>query len=94
MIAIPPDDLFAELEEENPEALLADGFESCLLGYTCNQHHPVVAVYDLAACVQKLMQDGMSEDDAVEYLSFNTLGAYVGPNGPLFVRTSDAAQSA
>jgi hypothetical protein len=87
MIAIPPEDLFADLAEENPEALLADGFEDALIGYTCNHHHPVVAVYDLNACVQKLMEDGLSEDEAVEYLSFNTLGAYVGQDGPLFVRT-------
>lgn len=89
MIALPSDDLFDDLAEENPEALLADGFESCLLGYTCNHHHPVVAVYDLGQCVRKLMDDGLSEDEAVEYLSFNTLGAYVGFNGPLFVRTKD-----
>lgn len=89
MIALPSDDLFDDLAEENPEALLADGFESCLLGYTCNHHHPVVAVYDLGQCVRKLMDDGLSEDEAVEYLSFNTLGAYVGVNGPLFVRTKD-----
>lgn len=89
MIALPSDDLFDDLAEENPEALLADGFESCLLGYTCNHHHPVVAVYDLGLCVRKLMDDGLSEDEAVEYLSFNTLGAYVGVNGPLFVRTKD-----
>lgn len=89
MIALPSDDLFDDLAEENPEALLADGFEACLLGYTCNHHHPVVAVYDLGLCVRKLMDDGLSEDEAVEYLSFNTLGAYVGVNGPLFVRTKD-----
>ena len=89
MIALPSDDLFDDLAEENPEALLADGFESCLLGYTCNHHHPVVAVYDLGQCVRKLMDDGLSEDEAVEYLSYNTLGAYVGVNGPLFVRTKD-----
>jgi hypothetical protein len=89
VIAQPSDDLFDDLAEENPEALLADGFESCLLGYTCNHHHPVVAVYDLGQCVRKLMDDGLSEDEAVEYLSFNTLGAYVGVNGPLFVRTKD-----
>jgi len=56
VIAQPSDDLFDDLAEENPEALL---------------------------------DDGLSEDEAVEYLSYNTLGAYVGPDGPLFVRTKD-----
>jgi hypothetical protein len=90
MIALPNDDLLADLADENPEALLADEFEDALIGYTANLHHPVVAVYDLGLCVRKLMDDGLSEDEAVEYLSFNTLGAYVGENGPLFVRTKDA----
>jgi hypothetical protein len=89
MIAQPPDDLMEDLAEENPEALRADGFEDCVLGYTCNHHHPVVAVYDLGKCIRRLMDDGLSEEEAVEYLSFNTLGAYVGPHGPLFVRTKD-----
>lgn len=80
------DEWFEELGEENPGALLADGFEEAFLGTTVNHHHPVVAVYDYEQCVQILMRDGMSEDDALEYLSFNTLGAYVGASGPLFVR--------
>lgn len=28
----------------------------------------------------------MTPEEADEYLSFNTLGAYVGGNGPLYVR--------
>lgn len=86
MIAKADDDWFADLADENPEALLADGFEDAFVGYTVNHHHPVVAVYDYEHCVEILTQDGMSEEDAMEYLSFNTLGAYVGPHGPLFVR--------
>jgi hypothetical protein len=30
----------------------------------------------------------MAHEEAEEYLSFNTLGAYVGENGPLYVRFS------
>lgn len=80
------DEWFDELAADNPEALLADGLEEAFVGHTVNHHHPVVAVYDYEKCVQILMQDGMTEDDAMEYMSFNTLGAYVGPHGPLFVR--------
>lgn len=86
MIAKADDDWFAELADENPEALLADGFEEAFIGHTVNFHHPVVAVYDYEHCVEILQNDGMSEEDAMEYLSFNTLSAYVGPHGPLFVR--------
>lgn len=76
-----------ELSEQNPNALLADGLEDALVGYTVNHHHPVVAVYDIDRCVEVLVgRDGMTPEAADEFLSFNTLGAYVGESGPLFVR--------
>lgn len=87
MIARGPE-LTEQLAEENPEALLADGFEDALIGITANHHHPVVAVYDLDKCVEILITGGMTADEAEEYLSFNTLGAYVGEHGPLFLRTT------
>ena len=73
--------------EINPDALLADGLESALVGYTVNHHHATVAVYDVDKCVQVLVdRDGMTHEGADEFLDFNTLGAYVGENGPLFVK--------
>jgi hypothetical protein len=74
------------LAELNPDALLADGLEAAYIGHTINFHHAHVAVYDYRRCVAILVgRDGMTEDEADEYLSFNTLDAYVGPNGPLFI---------
>lgn len=79
--------IYEDLADQNPEALVADGFEDAFCGYTLNYHHPVVAVYDANACIQILVaRDGMSEEEAEEYLAFNTFSAYVGENGPLFVR--------
>jgi hypothetical protein len=75
------------LAEANPDALLADGLEAALVGYTVNHHHPHVAVYDIDKCVDVLVErDGMTAEEADEFLSFNTLGAYVGENGPIYVR--------
>jgi hypothetical protein len=74
------------LEELNPEALLADGLESAYVGFTINFHHQNVAVYDYRKCIGILVdRDGMTEEEADEFLAFNTLDAYVGPNGPLFI---------
>jgi len=74
------------LAEMNPEALLADGLEEALIGFTLNHHLSPVAVYDYALCIRVLVdRDSMSEEEADEYLSFNTLGAYVGQNGPIYV---------
>jgi hypothetical protein len=75
------------LAELNPDALTADGLEAALVGYTVNHHHPTVAVYDIEKCIDVLVErDGMTPEEADEFLSFNTLGAYVGENGPLYVR--------
>lgn len=80
-------EMLHELSEANPEALLADGLEDALIGYTINTNHPHVAVYSTDKCVDVLVQrDGMSVEEAQEFLEFNTYCAYVGPNGPLFVR--------
>lgn len=77
------------LSELNPDALLADGLEAAFVGYTINHHHAHVAVYDYDKCVQVLVnRDGMTWEEAEEFLEFNTLSAYVGENGPLFVAMS------
>lgn len=86
MICHRVDDPFDDLAHANPEALLADGFEDAYLGYVCNHHHSQVAVYDYLKCIEVLMEDGLTEEEAVEYLEMHTLSAYAGDNGPLFVR--------
>jgi hypothetical protein len=86
MICHRVEDPFEELAAVNPKALLADGLEDAYLGYVINTHHRSVAVYDAIKCVEVLMRDGMTEEEAEEYLEFNTFTAYVGENGPLFVR--------
>lgn len=76
----------ADLIDINPDALLADGLEDAYIGHTVNHHHNSVAVYDYQKCVDILVaRDGMDAEGADEFLQFNTLGAYVGPDGPLFV---------
>lgn len=76
----------ADLIDINPEALLADGLEDAYIGHTVNHHHNHVAVYDYQKCVDILVErDGIDADEADEFLQFNTLGAYVGQDGPLFI---------
>lgn len=66
------------------EALLADGFEDALIGHT--QGFNVVAVYDYDGCIDILVKrDQMTIEDAVEYMSFNVVGAYVGEKTPMFI---------
>jgi hypothetical protein len=76
----------SDLIDINPDALLADGLEDAYIGHTVNHHYNHVAVYDYEKCINILVErDGMDYDGADEFLQFNTLGAYVGPDGPLFI---------
>jgi hypothetical protein len=73
--------------DDESEALTADGFEDALIGFG-TQHNTELAVYDFEKCVQVLIdRDGMSDEEAREFLEFNTCGAWVGKNTPVFVRS-------
>lgn len=67
------------------EILTADGFEDALIGVVDGACRAPVACYDYQKCVEILMAQGMEEEDAHEYMSFNVTGAYVGEYTPLFV---------
>jgi hypothetical protein len=79
-------DIHEWIRENNPEALTADGFDDAIIGIAQRCGQPDLVVYDAAKCIRILMvQDGMTREDAEEFFSFNTLGAWVGPNTPLFM---------
>ena len=72
--------------------LLADGFDSAVLGLSRGTLGADVAVYSIDRCIDILVKrDGMSEDEAIEYMNFNVLDAYMGPMTPMFVYEMDAA---
>jgi hypothetical protein len=68
---------------EDETVLLADGFENAFIGIG-RQFGKPMAVYNKQKCIEILMND-MSEDEAVEYFSYNVEGAYVGENTPVFL---------
>jgi|TARA_R110000787_G_C13198871_1_gene423809 hypothetical protein len=72
--------------------LLADGFDSAVLGLSRGTLGADIAVYSIDRCIDILVKrDGMSEDEAIEYMNFNVLDAYMGPMTPMFVYEMDAA---
>ena len=65
--------------------LLATGFEKAFKGYG-QQYDKVVAVYDYSKCVKILMErEGITEDDAREYMDLNVLGVHLGEYTPVFI---------
>lgn len=76
----------AVLAEQNPEALLFDGFEGALVGIARQQNKPPLAVYDREKCLEILCKrDGLTYEEAEECFGFNTEGAWLGPNTPLIL---------
>lgn len=71
--------------------LLMDGFDDAFLGYTTRINEPETAVYDFDKMVSVLMtRDGLSYDEAVEYIEFNCQGAWVGERTPHILHRLDA----
>ena len=65
------------------ECLTADGFDAALVG--CTYGANVVAVYDIQRMIDVLVNEGMDHDDAVEFLEYNVVSAYLGEKTPLYV---------
>lgn len=93
------DEIRDAVHEANEEALFADGFEDALIG-TVEAWLPCksgkkdggmgcspgsIALYDREKCIEILVKrDGMTAEEADEYISFNVTGAYMGEGTPAF----------
>ena len=64
--------------------LVADGHDHAILGLVEVGDNVVVA-YSEGKIIEGLVNDGMTEDEAVEYYEFNIKGAYMGPTTPIYV---------
>lgn len=73
-------------EYDENVALGADGFEDALIGYG-TQFNKDLAIYDYEKCIIILIKrDGMTDEEAREYMEYNVCGAYMGNNTPVFLR--------
>lgn len=69
---------------EAHECLLAVGFNDCIITHTYGDD--VRAVYSTGRVIQKLISQGMDQEDAWEYFSYNILGGNPGtPSSPVFI---------
>jgi len=68
--------------------LFADGFDDAIIGL--NYHEGVHrVVYNSRKMVDVLTDDDMTEEEALDYLNFNTFCAYMGEGTPLYVDIMD-----
>lgn len=68
-------------EDEPKSIVLAprDRFDSAIIGYENKR-----VVYSEEAIIQIYMEDGMTEEEAIEFYEFNTKGAYMGKYNPIY----------
>lgn len=71
--------------------LLCDGFDEAIIGFSQRINEPLLAVYSYDKMVDVLIErDGLSYEDATEYIDFNVVGAWVGPQTPIIVTSVPA----
>ena len=63
------------------ELLTADGFDDAIIGIDTTSMR---LIYSVSLCINLLEQDGMDEEEAVEYFNFNVMGSYVGDKTPIW----------
>jgi hypothetical protein len=65
----------AKIAEVNPDAILWDGLDDCIIGIDVDN----VAVYDIYKMELEIMKlQDCTFDEAVEWVDYNILSAYVG----------------
>ena len=74
------------INENFDEVLYPTGYEDCIVGVAVRFGGEQVAVMDLDKMLTKMQQDGMTCEEALEFYEFNIVGAYVGPNTPVYMR--------
>ena len=75
-----------EILERFPDEqfLKADGFDDAIIGVCPTSMR---LVYDRYKMVEILMFDEMTEEEAIEYLEFNTWNTYFGDQTPIYIET-------
>lgn len=73
------------MEYVSEVALKADGFDDAITGVTTNG----LVVYDYYKCVDIIIKEqNCKYIDAIEYMEFNVVNAYLGEGTPIFINTN------
>lgn len=75
--------MLEEILENNPDDtfLKADGFDEAVIGWEENSGR---LIYSVSKCIDCLMGQGMTDEEALEFFYYNVSGAYMGEQTPIF----------
>lgn len=86
-------DIRDKLAKIRSDALIMDGYDDCIVGVVRRHGMDVVAVYDQDAVIQKLISEGMSEEEAVEWFEYNQISAWNGDGTPCYMQFTSSRRS-
>jgi len=70
------------IDQADPEAIVWDGFDEAIIG----RDNRGRLVYDIDLMVETLRRDDdMSDEEAMEFLDYNTLNTFVGDLTPIHI---------
>ena len=67
------------------EMMKMDGLDECCLGKADRINMEPLLVYSHEKLLEYFMAEGMSHEEAVEWIGFNVAGAWVGEGTPLIL---------
>jgi|ETNvirenome_6_85_1030632.scaffolds.fasta_scaffold146803_2 hypothetical protein len=75
------------MPEESKLLLLEprDQFDAAFVGYVDRFGQDTIACYDHEKVIETFKSQGMSDDEAREFFSYNTIGAWAGEGTPCFL---------
>jgi len=75
--------MLEEILENHPDKtfLKADGFDEAIIGLDETSGR---LIYSVTKCIECLMGQGMTDEEASEYFYYNVSGAYMGEQTPIF----------
>jgi hypothetical protein len=85
MIVSSAEELFSVLDESEG-VIKFDGLDAAIVGVGEVHGQGLRLVYSAESIIRIFMEEGMTEEDAVEHFEFNVAGLYAGEQTPLILR--------
>lgn len=81
------DNFLEYVAEAYPDAILLDGLNGGIVGIDVDGH----IVYSYDKCVECMVKQGMTDEEAMEWIDYNTIRAipYMGENKPIMMYDKD-----
>lgn len=76
-------ELIEYFQDEN--MLQMDGYDDCIVGVVEQFGRPPIMCYDKEKVLQKLVSEGLTHDEAIEFFDFNQIGCHMGEYTPCFI---------